>query len=305
MMFELLPLERHLFLGILVLSFVSSVLGYMQIAKAHAKFTRILYACASLQIVLAAALLVSRAVAVRGLPITGVFESMLFLMIFIGVTFLSLAIYVRQAWFLSVMAWALLVIVLLSAVVAKPAAALQDAAQTPWVVVHAVAMSLAGAMIVFAAAMSVLFLWSRMRLKGKQFLNLFGAMPTIEKLESLNLLGLRLSFAALTFGLISGVGLVASRSAALGMTTADWLTDSKIVLIAVSWILLLLVLLLRRLLAFSGKTIAQATLFIFFLVIFAFIGSKIFCKSDHDFAYQTQTRNPHIERMYADHTGRH
>lgn len=304
-MFELLPLERHLFLGILVLSFVSSVLGYMQIAKGDVKFRCLLSVFASLQVTLGATLLICRATAVGGLPITGVFESMLFLMIFIGIIFLSLSVYVRQAWFLSIMAWSLFVIVLLSAVVAKPAAALQDAAQTPWVVIHAVAMSLAGAMVVFAAAMSGLFLWSRMRLKGKQFLNLFGTMPTIEKLESLNLLGLRLSFAALTIGLISGVGLVAARSAELGMTTADWLMDSKIVLIAVSWILLLLVLLLRRLLAFSGKTIAQATLFVCFLILFAFIGSQIFCKSDHDFTCQTQTRNPHIEQIYADHTGRH
>lgn len=304
-MFDLLPLERHLFLGILILSFVSSVLGYLQITKGDLRFRRFLLAFASLQTALGGVLLISRAVAIKSLPITGIFESMLFLMIFIGLTFLFLSAYMRQVWFLSVMAWSLFVIVLLSAVVAKPAAVLQDAVQTPWVVIHAVSMSLAGAMIVFAAAMSVLVLWSQMRLKGEQFLKLFGKMPTIERLESLNLLGLLLSFIALTFGLISGIGLVAASSTQLGMTTADWLTDSKIVLIGLSWILLLLVLFLRQLLAFSGKVIAQITLVVCFLILFAFIGSQIFCKSDHDFTYQPQTRNHSIERFYADHTGRH
>ena len=146
-------------------------------------------------------------------------------------------------------------------------------------------------MIVFASAMSVLFLWSQKRLKSKRFLTLFGKMPTIDRLEKLNLLGLRLSFAALTFGLVSGVGLVASKSAGLGMTPGDWLTDSKIVLIAIAWLVLLGTLILRRVLAFSGKKVAQATLFICFLILYAFIGSQIFCKSGHDFGSKPSTRS--------------
>jgi ABC-type uncharacterized transport system permease subunit len=160
-------------------------------------------------------------------------------------------------------------------------------------------------MIVFAAAMSILFLWSRKRLKSQQFLRLFGKMPSVEKLESLNLVGLKLCFVSLTFGLISGIGLVAVRSYDLGMTIGDWLTDSKIVLIGISWVLLLLVLLLRRLLGFSGKVVAQATLLTCFLIIFAFVGSKIFCKSGHDFSNQSKISYKRIESLYADYTGWH
>ncbi|MHC4554386.1 MAG: cytochrome c biogenesis protein CcsA [Planctomycetota bacterium] len=224
---------------------------------------------------------------------------MLILMVFIGITFLFLSAFMQQVWFLSVMAWTLFIITLLAAVVAKPEA------KTPWVVVHAMSMSMAGAMIVFAAAMSILFLWSRMRLKSKEFLKLFGKMPTIEKLESLNLLGLRLGFIALTFGLVSGVGLVVFKSAGLDMTLGDWLTDSKIVLTGVSWVLLLFVLLLRRVLAFGGKVVAQATLVVCFLILFAFVGSKILCKSDHNFSNQTQSVNSHIECFHADYTRWH
>jgi ABC-type uncharacterized transport system permease subunit len=282
-MFELPPLERGLFWGILVLSAISSVLAYVQIAKDEVRFRWLLTAFILLQITIGAVLLILRAVAVRAFPITGVFESMLVLMVFIGITFLFLSAFMQQVWFLSVMAWVLFSINLLAAVVAKPAAELQEAARTPWVIVHALSMALAGAMIVFAAAMSVLFLWSRKRLKSNQFLKLFGRMPTIEKLEKLNVLGLHLSFAAMTFGLVSGVGLVAVKSTGLGMAPVDWLTDSKIVLIAVAWIILLAILILRRLLGFSGKTVANATLLVCFLILFAFIGSRIFCKSDHDF----------------------
>ena len=304
-MLELLPLERLLFWGILILSAISSILGHVQIVKDDVRFRRLLLAFTSMQITLGAVLLILRAVAIKAFPLTGVFESMLILMVFIGITFLFLSAFMHQVWFLSVMAWVLFVITLLAALVARPATVLQDAAQTPWVIMHALSMSLSGAFIVFAAAMSVLYLWSRKRLKSKRFLTLFGKMPTLENLEKLNLLGLRLSFAAMTFGLMTGIGLVAVKSAGLGMTLTDWLMDSKIVLITVAWVALLGTLILRHILKFGGRRIAQATLAICFLILFAFIGSKLFCKSGHNFETNLSTRNDHFERIYADYTDCH
>lgn len=294
-MFDLLPLERYLFWGILILSAVSSVLAHLQIVRDDIRFRRLLVAFTAVQITLAAVLLILRAVAIKAFPITGVFESMLILYIFIGITFLFLSAFIHQVWFLSIMAWVLFVISILAAFVARPASVLQEAARTPWVIVHALSMALSGAMIVFAAAMSILFLWSRKRLKSNRFTTLFGKMPTVEKLEKLNLTGLHLSFITMTFGLVSGVGLVAVKSAGLGMTLTDWLTDSKIVLILIAWAASLVTLVLRRMLAFSGKTVAQSTLTICFLILFAFIGSKIFCKSDHDFVRKPSTHNSQVE----------
>ncbi|MCD6174698.1 MAG: cytochrome c biogenesis protein CcsA [Planctomycetes bacterium] len=280
-MLELVPLEKLLFLGILFLSVISSILAYVQIVKEDVRFRHSLVAFALLQITLAVVLLIFRSHAIQAFPMTGVFESMLVLMVLIGITFLFLSAFIQQIWFSSVMVWVLSVLALLSALVAKPAAAPQEAARTPWAVAHALSMSLAGAMIIFAGAMSILFLWSRRCLKKNQFVKLFGTMPTLEKLQALNLLGLRLGFVAMTFGLVSGIGLVAISSQELGLPPADWLTDSKIVLVAVSWTLLLCILLLRRVFAFSGKAVAQATLVICFLILFAFIGSEKFCKSGH------------------------
>jgi ABC-type uncharacterized transport system permease subunit len=283
-MFQLPPLEMLLFLAIVMVSIVSGIFGCIQISRDEAKLKLLLIAFAAAQMILGAAFLLLRAIAADHFPMTDIFESMLALMVLIGMTFIFLSVFMRQVWFLSVMVWTLFIITLLAATVAKPASVLHEAARTPRAVVHAVSMALAGTMIVFAAAMSVLFLWSRMRLKNKQLLKLFGKMPTIQRLESLNLLALRLSFILLTFGLISGVGLMFVASYDLGMTAGDWLTDSKIVLIGLSWILLLLVLILRRMLSFSGKVMAQATLLLCFLILFAFVGSEIFCKSDHGFS---------------------
>ncbi|MCI0500008.1 MAG: cytochrome c biogenesis protein CcsA [Planctomycetales bacterium] len=304
-MLELLPLEKQVFWGIVILSAVSSALAYRQIARDDARVRHLLTAMASLQVTLGAVLLILRAVAIRAFPLTGIFESVLILMVFIGMTFLFLSAFMQQVWFSAGMTWVLFIIVLLAAVVAKPAAVLQEAARTPWVIVHALSMTLAGAMIVFAAAMSLLFLWSRNRLKSRQFLPLLGKMPTIEKLEALNLLGLRLSFVTLTFGLVSGIGLVAVKSAGLGMTLGDWLADSKVVLIAVAWVGLLALLVLHHRLVFSGKTAAQAALVLCFLILFAFIGSRIFCKSSHDFEKESPALHSQVESCNADYTDWH
>ncbi len=294
-MLELPFLEKILFWGIVLLSAVSSIMAYIQIVKDAAAFRRLLVVLTSIQIMFGVLLLFLRAVSIQAFPLAGVFESMLILMVFIGVTFLFLSAFLNQIWFLSIMAWVLFVITVLAAIVARPASVLQDAARTPWVLVHALSMALSGAMIVFAAAMSVLFLWSRQRLKSRRFLTLFGKMPTIEKLEELTLLGLCLSFAALTCGLVSGVGLIAVKSAGLGMTWGDWLTDSKIVLIAAAWVVLLGTLILRRLLAFSGKAVAHATLVICFLILFAFVGSTVLCKSGHDFETKSAVHSGQVE----------
>lgn len=290
-MFELMPLEKQVLVGILLLSAVNSVLAHVQLVRSDLKLRHLIVAFTSLQVCLAAVLLVLRALQLKTFAIMGIFESMLILMMFIGIAFLFLSAFMQQVWFLSVIVWVLFVITLLTAVVAGPAAVLQQAAQTPWVVFHALSMSLAGATIVLAAAMSVLFLWSRRRLKSKQFISLLGRMPTIEKLEALILLGLRLSFAAMTLGLVSGIGLVAITSAGLGMTPGEWLTDSKVMLIAAAWILLLTLLVLRRLLALTSKTVAIGTICTCVLILFAFVGSKVFYKSGHDFGRKPTGQN--------------
>ncbi|MHC4468548.1 MAG: hypothetical protein ACYSUZ_04140, partial [Planctomycetota bacterium] len=97
-MLELMPLEKHLFWGILILSLVSSGFGCVQIVKNDVRYRRLLLAFASLQITLGAVLLIFRAVEIKAFPITGVFESMLVLMVFIGITFLFLSAFVQQVW---------------------------------------------------------------------------------------------------------------------------------------------------------------------------------------------------------------
>ncbi|MHC4221325.1 MAG: hypothetical protein ACYST9_02805, partial [Planctomycetota bacterium] len=74
------------------------------------------------------------------------------------------------------------------------------------------------------------------------------------------------------------------QSAAIGINVVVWLTDSKIVLIIASWVLLAVVLVLRKMALLKEKTITYITMAVFFLILFAIIGSAIFCSTKHDFS---------------------
>jgi ABC-type uncharacterized transport system permease subunit len=275
--------ENLLFFGILVSSMASAVFGYWQLVHEDIRIRHLLIAFVALMVALSAGLLVARAVSIQAFPLTDVFESMLILLILLGTTFLFVSAFLQHVWFASAMVWVFLAMVLLAATVAGPASTLLEEARTPWIIVHALSMIMAGTMIVFSTVMASLYLLSTHRLKHKQIAVLFGKMPNLEKLETLNLLGLQFSFVAISFGLVTGIGMALVKSESLCMTAQDWLTDSKIVMILLGWLLLLVTLLLKYGLAFRGKALAKMTLVVCFFIIFAFIGSSILCKSGHDF----------------------
>ncbi|GEM_PF-506222 len=282
-MTELMLSEKLLLGGLIGFSAVSSILAYVQTIRDAGRIKEAVGILLGLQIAMAGMLLGLRAAAIEAFPLTGVFESILAVLVFIGFIILCLWSLMRRVWFSSVMAWTFLGIVLLAWAAARPVSSLNQTVRTPLVIVHSLSMAIAGAMIVLGGAAGLLFLWSRRRLKSKQLLGLLGKMPTIETLEHLMLAALWLGFAALTAGLVSGIGLAAVKSAQLGLTARDWAADFKVVLIAAAWLGLLAVLVLRHLSAFSGKTAAQAAVFLCLVILFAFVGSRLFYTSRHQF----------------------
>jgi len=283
-MFELPILEKAIFIGALIFYFSAAIVGMRQLSGGKDKYGQLLTTLIALAVSLECLILIFRAAAIQTFPLTGLFESMMVLTVAFSLTFLFLSIAIKQVWFGSVMVWMILAMALLSAVVARPAARLQAAARTPWILAHGLAMVLSGAMIAFAAGTAALFLLGRWRLKHKQIAKVIGRVPNIERLQGMNVFGLRASLVLLTFGLVSGVGLVVVKSAVLGVSGVEWLTDPKIVLIVAVWLLLAVILVLRRVFAISGRTTAWLTMAAFFLILFAFIGTAIFCGTKHDFS---------------------
>jgi ABC-type uncharacterized transport system permease subunit len=283
-MLELPIKEIIIFESVVILYLATAIIGIVQLSSRGEKYGRLLLPVVSLAVCLEAVLLIFRAVAIKAVPLTGLFESMIVLTIVFGLMFLFFSIATRQVWFGSVMVWVILVMILLAGFVAKPASEPCQIATTPWAVTHGIAMVLSGALIVFATANAFLYLLGARRLKQKKVMKVLGRVPNIEKLKKLNIFGLKGCFVLMTFGLASGFGLAIVKSTVIQMSVPDWLTDAKIVLIIASWILLAIVLMLRRLVVLKDKGTAYVTMAVFFLILFAIIGSAVFCSTKHDFA---------------------
>jgi len=265
------------------LYFAAAVVGVFQLLAGKEKCRRLLLPLVSLAVTLEAVILIFRAVAIKAVPLTGSFESMIVLTIVFGLTYLFLSIAIQRVWFGSVMVWVMLVLILMAVMVAEPPSQAHEAASTPWAIAHAVAMILAGSAAMLAAATAALYLFARRKLKRKDLAQILGKVPNIEKLERMNIFGLKACFILMTFGLVSGIGLAAT-SASLNMTTLDWLTDAKIVLIAVVWLILATIMVLWRTVKLKEKTIAHVTIVAFALILFAVVGTSIFCGTSHNFA---------------------
>ena len=274
--------ELIIFLFVLGLYLAASIVGILQLRYGGEKYKRFLLPLVCLAVTMEAVMLIFRAVAIKAVPLTGIFESMIVLTIVFGLIYLFVGIAIQQVWFGSVMVWVILGLIILAAIVAEPASEAHIAASTPWAIVHGFTMILSGAAAMLATTSSVLYLLGRQKLKQKKVLQVLGKVPNLEKLERMNLFGLKVCFVLMTFGFASGIGLAAT-STSLNMTALDWFTDAKIVLIALVWMLLGLILVLWRTVKLREKIIAYVTLVTFALILFAVVGTSVFCGTSHDF----------------------
>ena len=275
--------EIIVFLSAVLIHLVAAIVGILQLLAGGRKYKRFLSPLVSVAVALEVVILIFRAVALKAIPLTGLFESMIVLTIVFGLIYLFFSIAIGQVWFGSVMAWVILTMILMAGIVAEPASEPHAVAATPWAIAHGIAMILGGASIIFATASAFLYLLGSGKLKRKEVMQVLGKVPNIEKLERMNLLGIRVGFVLLTIGLISGLGLAVLKSAVLEMNVLDWLTDAKIVLIIAVWVLLGMILMLEYMVALKGKTIAYTTMVAFILILFAIVGTTIFCGTTHDF----------------------
>jgi len=277
-MLELPMPEMVIFIFVVVVYLTAAIVGILQLLAGGEKYKRFLWPLVLLAVTLEVVLLIFRAVAIKAVPLTGLFESMVVLTIVFGLIYLLLRGAIRQVWFGSIMAWIIFAMILMAGTVAKPASEAHEAAATPWAIAHGIAMILGGASIMFATASAFLYLLGRGKLKRKEIIQVLGRVPNIEKLEQMTLFGIRAGFVLFTIGLISGLGLIWL----LGTGIFEWLTDGKVICIIAAWGLLGIMLLLNRMLLLKGKARAYMTIAVFVLVLFAILGASILGTTQHN-----------------------
>jgi len=262
---------------------VAAVIGIIQLQAGGAKYRRIIPPVVCLAVVFEAGLLILRAAAIKAIPLTGLFESMIVLTIVFGLIYLFLSIAVRQVWFGSVMVWVILAIILLTWVVAKPASEPAAVAATPWAIAHGIAMILGGAAMTFATASAILYLYASYKLKHKRIMQVLGKVPNLERLELMNLFGIQAGFLFITVGVISGLGMALARLAVMGTSVTRWLMDGKVICIIAAWIILACILVLNHLLLIRSKARACMTIAVFVLILFAILGVAVLGATHHNF----------------------
>ncbi|MHC4260342.1 MAG: cytochrome c biogenesis protein CcsA [Planctomycetota bacterium] len=283
-MHELPRTEIATFLLVVLICIAAAVVGVLQLLSRGHKYKRLLTPLICMAVVLEAILLIFRAVELKAVPLTGLFESMIVLTLVFGLIYLFLGTLIQQVWFGSAMVWVILGMVVIAGTVAEPASEPHAVAATPWAIAHGIAMVLGGALTAFATANAFLYLLGKRKLKQKKVTQVLGKVPNMEKLERMNLFGVRTAWVLITIGLISGLGLAVTKSQALETTVFEWLTDAKIVLIAVVWVLLALILVLRRVAVLTGKRMAHITIVAFLLILYAIVGTSVFCGTRHKFS---------------------
>ncbi len=278
-----LPLnEKLVFYAVLLVYLLAGGVAVRQLAPGGEKYKRLLTALIALGVSLQSVMLIFRAVSLKAFPLTGLFESMIFLGITFALVYLFVSIVVSQVWFGSAMTWIMVLIVVLSAKVASPVAGEYESATTPWGIAHGLAMIMGGTMIAFSTASAWMYLLQNKRLKQKQLGKVLGRMPNVSKLQKMNAFGIEACFVLVSFGLFVGLGLAAIEIRMDGKTWSQWLIDPRTILITVAWLLLAVMLILRFFARLGGRAIAYMTIVAFFLIIFATAGVAIFCGTIHD-----------------------
>jgi ABC-type uncharacterized transport system permease subunit len=280
-----LPMPETVIFAIATVMYaIAAIIGVLQLWADGEKYKHFMQPVVCTAIVFEAVVLIFRAVAIKAVPLTGLFESMIVLTIVFGLIYLFLSIAIRQVWFSSVIVWVILAMILMTWVVARPAAEPAAVAATPWAIAHGIAMILGGASVTFATANAAILLVGKHKLKHKKIMQVLGKVPNMEKLEYMNLFGIRAGFVFITIGLISGLGLALLRLTMLGISIGEWLTDIKIICIITSWALLAVILVLNRLLLLKDKARAVMTIMVFVLVLFAILGVTILGATHHNFS---------------------
>ena len=277
-MSELPMPEMVIFACVVVAYLAAAIVAILQLLAGGEKYKRFLLPLVLLAVALEAVILVFRAFAIRTVPLTGLFESIIVLTIVFGLMYVFFSITIQRVWFSSVMVWVILAVILMGGIVAEPASVPHEVAATPWAIAHGISMIVGGASIMFATASALLYLLGSRKLKRKKLSEVLGRVPNIEKLEQMTLFGIETGFVLITIGFISGLGLIWL----LGTGIFEWLTDGKVICMIAAWILLGMILVLNGLSLLKNKVRAYITIVAFVLVLFAILGATIIGVTQHN-----------------------
>lgn len=218
----------------------------------------------------------------RSMPVTSIFESMIFLvwciiLIFIVVDFLYKLPSILAFLMPFVTAFSIWSISFVGHNLSMP-----NDLQKFWLIAHIVPTFFGYASFGIAFIASIMYITQQKQLRSNFSGSLVTRLPSLEGLDRLIWKTLSFGFPLLTLGLIFGFIWVRS-SNVLG---DSWFLDHKVVFGIVAWLVYAALLHIRMIASFHGTKVAVLTISGFVLIIFTFVGT-FFLGSKHGFKSMT------------------
>ena len=87
--------EKSIFFVVALLYIITTSIGFIQLFSKRKKYNHLILPILSLAITLEAVLMIFRAISIKGLPLTGLFESLIVLTIVFGLLYLAPSLLIR------------------------------------------------------------------------------------------------------------------------------------------------------------------------------------------------------------------
>ncbi len=167
----------------------------------------------------------------------------------------------------------------MAAFIARGPGTMDSRLQVGWFYIHVIFAFVGYAAFAVAFATSMMYLLQRRQLKTRKSLeSVFGRLPSLEVLDSLNQGLINMGFPLFTIAMAVGV-YWAHESKILG---PNWPNDPKIVFTGITWLLYAALFHIRLLNVIRGKRVAQLTIVAFVFVIITFLGARFLFAGPHE-----------------------
>jgi cytochrome c-type biogenesis protein CcsB len=218
--------------------------------------------------------------AVGFLPVSNMFESLLFFIWAVVLTYLIVEYFFNLPTLSSFILPFITLFALVAVFVGHPEGTMDTRLRSGWFYLHVVFAFVGYATFSVAFATAVMYLLQRRQLKSrKSFNSVFHRLPSLEVLDDLNQKLISMGFPLFTFAIAVGV-YWAHESKILG---PNWPNDPKVVFTGITWLLYAALFHIRLLAVARGKRVAHLTIIAFVFVVLTFLGTRYLPSGPHEF----------------------
>jgi cytochrome c-type biogenesis protein CcsB len=145
-----------------------------------------------------------------------------------------------------------------------------------WLTLHVASVFLGNGLFAITFAAAIMYLLQERQIKHKRFGSLYGRLPSLATLDSLNHYALICGFPLLTLGMITG-------SIYAQMTLGSyWQWDPKEVWSLITWLLYAVLLHERLTVGWRGRKAAIMSIICFSILMFTFVGASLWMTGYHN-----------------------